>query len=159
MALRPPPAAVAHLQAQRPRWPTAPERWHLTLAFLGEVDDVPAVDQELARRLAGFPALSLRLRGSGTFRGGPVWVGVDGEVPVLQRLAATVGSAARAAGVALERRAYRPHLTVGRRGHPDPRSLASYDGPEWVAREVELVRSDLGRTVTHTVVERYPLVG
>lgn len=159
MALRPPPAAVAHLQAQRPRWPTAPERWHLTLAFLGEVDDVQAVDQELARRLTGVPAFTLRLRGSGTFRGGPVWVGVEGELPVLQRLAATVGSAARAAGVALERRAYRPHLTVGRRGHPDPRSLMSYEGPEWVAREVELVRSDLGRTVTHAVVERYPLVG
>jgi 2'-5' RNA ligase len=159
VALRPPPSAVAHLRAQRPRWPTAPERWHLTLAFLGDVDDVAAVDRQLADRLEGFPTFPLRLRGSGTFRGGPVWVGVDGDVPALQRLAATVGSAARAAGVALERRAYRPHLTVGRRGHPDPRSLASYEGPSWRAREVELVRSDLGRTVTHTVLERYPLEG
>jgi 2'-5' RNA ligase len=159
VALRPPPSAIAHLQVQRPRWPIAPERWHLTLAFLGEVDDVAAVDQQLASRLEGFPSFSLRLRGCGTFRGGPVWVGVAGDVPVLERLAATVGSAARAAGVALERRPYRPHLTVGRRGHPDPRSLASYEGPQWRAQEVELVRSDLGRTVTHTVLERYPLGG
>ncbi len=54
----------------------------------------------------------------------------------------------------LEERRYRPHLTVGRL---DPALLSGYRGPTWTAREVELVRSDLGRPVVHTVLARYPL--
>lgn len=158
VALRPPPDALAHLQAQRSRWPTAPERWHITLAFLGEVGGAQEVDVELRARLEGRPTFSLALEGSGSFgRGGPVWVGVAGDVDRLADLASHVGAAARAAGVDLERRRYRPHLTVGRKGQPTPASLAAYRGPSWTAAEVELVRSDVGRTVAHTVLERYRL--
>lgn len=158
VALRPPPAAVEDLRARRPRWPSAPERWHVTLAFLGDSGDPGEVDARLRERLTGAAAFELRLEGSGTFgRNGPVWVGVGGDVDALRDLAAAVGRAAGDAGVVLERRAYRPHLTVGKRGHPSPASLAAYRGPAWRAEEVELVRSDLGRTVVHTVLERYPL--
>ena len=59
------------------------------------------------------------------------------------------------AAVQLEDRPYRPHLTVGRR--VDRAALADYRGPTWTASEVELVRSDLGREVRHTVLERYAL--
>lgn len=59
--------------------------------------------------------------------------------------------------MALEARRYRPHLTVGRRGPPDPAQLASYTGPDWTAGGVELVRSTLGRTVLHDVLERFLL--
>lgn len=158
VALRPPPHAVEDLRALRPRWPSPPERWHVTLAFLGDVDGPEAVDEQLRERLAGAAGFALRLEGSGTFgRNGPVWVGVGGDVGALRGLATEVARAAGAAGVALERRAFRPHLTVGRRGHPSCTSLAGYRGPTWRADEVELVRSDLGRTVVHTVLERYRL--
>ena len=158
MALRPPREAVADLRAHLTRWPTPPERWHVTLAFLGDVAGPQDVSGALARQLAGTSAFDLRLEGSGTFgRNGPVWVGVAGDVPALHDLAADVREAATAAGVVLERRAYRPHLTVGKRGNPQPARLADYRGPTWRAQEVELVRSDLGRTVVHTVLERYPL--
>lgn len=156
VALRPSPEAVADLRARRPRWPSAPERWHVTLAFLGEVGGPDEVHAQLGRVSA--PGFDLHLEGSGTFgRTGPVWVGVGGDIEALRGLQAEVVRAVRAAGVELERKAYRPHLTVGRRGHPDPAGLAAYRGPSWRASEVELVRSDLGRTVTHTVLERYPL--
>jgi 2'-5' RNA ligase len=158
VAVRPPPEALADLEAQLPRWPSVPERWHLTLAFLGELRAPDDVHGELSRRLAGRPALDLRLEGSGSFgRGGPVWVGLGGQVDALHELAAEVATAVRACGVPLERRPYRPHLTVGKRGHPSPAALAGYRGPSWTAREVELVRSDVGRSVVHTVLERYPL--
>jgi 2'-5' RNA ligase len=158
VALRPPPEAIGDLRARLPRWPSAPDRWHLTLAFLGELAGPEQVQDELAVRVAGSPAFDLRLEGSGTFgRNGPVWVGVTGDTDALHDLAVHVAAAARAAGVHLERRTYTPHLTVGKRGHPNPATLAGYRGPTWTAREVELVRSDLGRTVTHTVLERYPL--
>jgi 2'-5' RNA ligase len=157
VALRPPPEAVADLRAQLPRWPTAPDRWHITLAFLGEVADPAPVEAELRNRLTRIPPFVLSLAGSGAFGGGHVWVGVGGEVQRLHDLAGRVAAAARAAGVDVERRPYRPHLTVGRRRQPDPRRLADYRGPDWRADEVELVRSDLGRTVVHTVLERYRL--
>jgi 2'-5' RNA ligase len=157
VSLRPPAEALADLRAGAERWPSPPERWHVTLAFLGDAKPEP-VHEALRRRLAGAPGFDLQLAGSGSFgRNGPVWVGIGGDVPALRALAAEVAAAAREAGVALERRAYRPHLTVGKRGHPDPARLTSYRGPVWRAQEVELVRSDLGRDVVHTVLQRYPL--
>lgn len=157
VSLRPPADAVADLRARQPSWSSDPGQWHVTLAFLGEAEKEP-VDAALRTGLAGQPGLELRLEGSGAFgRNGPVWVGVGGDLPALHDLASTVATAAREAGLQLERRTYRPHLTVGKRGHPNPALLASYRGPAWQAREVELVRSDLGRRAVHTVLERYPL--
>ena len=160
LAVRPPAAALAHLAARVAGPPTEVERWHVTLAFLGEVDDPPALSAPLARVCAPRPPLVLRLAGSGAFgRGGPVWVGVDGDVTGLTALAGALADACRAHGIDVERRPYRPHLTVGRRGRPDPRSLAGYTGPAWTARSVELVVSRLGRTVRHEVVQALPLSG
>lgn len=160
MALRPPPAAVQHLAAAFPRPPAGVERWHLTLAFLGEVVDVEPLCAPLADAAASCAALELRLAGSGEFgRSRAVWVGLDGDVAGLQALAAGVAAACRAAGVALEDRRYRPHLTIGRRPAADPAPLAAYAGPPWTAHEVELVRSHLGRPVRHEVLDRFPLGG
>ena len=150
--------AVEHLRAVLPRWPSAPERWHLTLAFLGEVDDAAPPPGPLEPACAGTGPLALSLAGAWTFgRGGPVWVGVAGDTGRLAELAGRVAAACRGAGVDVERRPYRPHLTVGRRGHPDPAPLTAYAGPAWTADEVELVRSHLGRTVEHQVLERFSL--
>lgn len=158
VSLRPPAHAVADLRAQLPRWPTPTDRWHVTLAFIGDAGDPDLVHPALERSLAGSPAFDLRLQGSGAFgRNGPVWVGVDGDLSALHALAGTVAAAARSSGIELEQRTYHPHVTVGKRGNPSPGALASYAGPTWRAHEVELVRSDLGRTVVHTVLERYPL--
>lgn len=157
VSLRPPPEAVADLRPQAVRWPTPPDRWHVTLAFLGDADPAP-LHAALSEQLTRAAAFALRLEGSGAFgRNGPVWVGLGGDVEALHQLAREVGVAVRRAGVELEQRTYRPHLTVGKSGHPDPALLATYRGPDWRAHEVELVRSDLGRTVTHTVLARYPL--
>ena len=160
VAVRPPAAALAHLHEQRVRWPSDPARWHLTLAFLGEVDDPGRLVPPLAAVCSRTGALRLRLAGSGRFgRAGPVWVGVDGDVGALAALAGEGARACRGHGVEVERRPYRPHLTVGRGGVPDPRSLAAYAGPAWTASEVEVVVSSLGRTVRHEVVARLPLRG
>ena len=160
VAVRPPQAAVEHLRAVLPAWPSAPQRWHLTLAFLGDIADPAALVPALAEVCAGHAPLDLRLAGSGAFgRGGPVWVGVDGDRAGLTALAGAVAQACRDAGVEVERRPYRPHLTVGRRGRPDPALLAAYAGPSWTASEVELVASRLGPPVEHRVLERFPLSG
>lgn len=154
LCVRPPPEAVASLLTALPagRWPS--ERWHVTLAFLGEVDASGPVQTALQQVVS--PPLALALEGSGRF-GRTTWVGVGGDTAGLHRLAGQVRRACEAAGLELERRPYRPHLTLGR-PHP-PAALAAYAGPSWTATEVELVRSHLGREVRHEVVSRHPLLG
>jgi len=158
VAVRPPAEAVEHLRAALGRSATAPERWHVTLAFLGEVAEPRRLAAPLDAVCAGTPAFALRLAGSGSFgRGGPVWVGVEGDVLDLTALAGDVARACRRAGADAEKRPYQPHLTVGRRGRPNPSALSSYAGPVWSVDHVELVVSHLGRTVEHEVVERLAL--
>jgi RNA 2',3'-cyclic 3'-phosphodiesterase len=159
VAVTPPPDAVAQLwsaaagvRAAQPglRW-TAPEQWHLTLAFLGEVDDGPRQDltERLGRAAARHGPMTLALRGAGRFGDRVLWTRVDGDVERLRGLAASVRAAARRARVPVEDRPYRPHLTLARsRGAADLRpavdALAGYAGTPWAASELHLVRSYLG---------------
>jgi 2'-5' RNA ligase len=92
------------------------EQLHLTLAFLGEqpVDRVEAAHEALEAVAA--PAFDLRLTGLGVFderRPRVVWAGVAEDGP-LRGLRARVLSALRGAGLAVERRRFRPHVTLAR---------------------------------------------
>lgn len=161
MSLRLPVDVRQHLQAAAAGLRTTrAEQWHVTLAFLGEVADPEPLHEPLRRAAAGSPPLELRLQGSGVFRGpGALYARLAGDVDGLHQLAADVQAACRDAGVHLEPRPYRPHVTVARRLPADPGLLAHYAGPTWQAREVELVRSTLGARAEHEVLERYPLAG
>src|SRR3954451_4137040 len=84
------------------RW-APPERWHLTLAFLGDdvaEDVLPDLERRLARAASRHELGTLRLSGAGRFGGRVVWTGVDGDVAGLKALAASVTAAARRAGLA-----------------------------------------------------------
>jgi len=165
----PPDPALDHLGGSlarlRDRLPEQdhPPRWvgrdaqHVTLAFFGDVPagQVPALTAAVGEAV-GAPSVHLRLAGAGTFpeRGAPrvLWVGVDGDVDTLAGLAGAAADAARAVGVPLDRRPYRPHLTVGRwsasSAPPSGRSLVGalgrYTGPHFVAGSVVLMRSHHG---------------
>lgn len=95
------------------------ENLHLTLKFLGEVPEgqiaditeaLRAVAQATApfeftvRRAGGFPDLR---------RPRVLWVGVD-EVPTLMKLQRMVEAGMEQLGFPPERRAYHPHITIGR---------------------------------------------
>ncbi|MGI9062871.1 MAG: RNA 2',3'-cyclic phosphodiesterase [Pseudonocardiaceae bacterium] len=147
-----PDAAVAHLTAALPgRWPEGvrvvpPAQWHVTLHFHGDEAEPDACARGLAD-VGALAAPALRLAGSGVF-GATLWVGVDGAVTAL------------AAAAGADPDGFRPHVTVARwRGGRAPAALpADYRGPEWTAREVVLVASDLTPEGPHyTVVERAPL--
>lgn len=98
------------------RWVPA-EQIHLTLAFLGEVDDKTA--ELLARELEQIEASTFKLSFSGTGcfpnRHHPhvVWVGVKPD-PALTRLAAKVHTAVLACGIPQEERPFSPHITLAR---------------------------------------------
>lgn len=164
VGLWPSPQAVAHLAAalggtDRPadpalRWQPA-QRWHITVAFLGQADPVRA-GRRLDRLTLPEPG-ELRLAGSGRF--GPiVWVGVeqDGWLPAL---AESVQRTLRVADGP-----YRPHLTVARGRGADAvgaarraaPALAGYRGPLWTPGELTLVRSRTGPRPAYEVIAAWP---
>jgi 2'-5' RNA ligase len=96
------------------RWRTA-EQLHVTLAFYGEVDERRADD--LAAELARVPggAFHIELKGVGAFgdahRSHTLWAGVEPNER-LTVLAGRCRSAAERAGIRMEPRVYRPHVTL-----------------------------------------------
>jgi 2'-5' RNA ligase len=178
VALWPPPDAVAELlaavdelRAEHPHlhW-AAPEQWHLTLAFLGEVPDDrrPDLDERLARAATRYPPLALRFAGGGRFGARVLFTRVDGDREPLIRLTGSVAAAARRSRIAVDDRTYRPHLTLARsRGADDLRPLAArlepFTGGSWTATHVDLVESRLGRRAGQKAhyqkVASWPLAG
>lgn len=162
-AVQPPAEAVEHLDdavcAARVAHPdlqwVPSERWHLTVAFYGEVaeGEVARLRRRIGRAARAAGPLNLRFVSSGRFGDRVLWVGVAGDRAGLRSLAR---------GVALDQKPYRPHLTVARvRRGGDPRAaaqaLSAYDGPGWTAGEVLLVRSHLGPKPRHEPVGAWAL--
>ena len=141
-----------------------PSRWHLTLAFLGEVADsrLDELTRRLARASARHPGPELHLDGAGRFGGRVLWARVvDGPPGGLARLAAAASAAARRSGIPQEERTYRPHLTLGRTQSavdlgPMVGALAGTHSRPWTVTEVLLVRSRLGPRPEHTTVAAFP---
>jgi 2'-5' RNA ligase len=154
-----PPDARAHLAAALSGLRlTDVGQWHVTLVFLGELPSERPLLPALGAVTVRTPPLRLHVEGGGVFHGpGVLWAGLGGDVAGLRRLATGLREACRASGVDLQDRPYRPHVTVARRA--DAGRLTGYTGPAWTATEVEVVRSTLGATARHEVLDRLPLVG
>ncbi|KQX59357.1 MULTISPECIES: RNA 2',3'-cyclic phosphodiesterase [unclassified Streptomyces] len=149
------------------RWTSRPG-WHLTLAFMGEVEEevLPELGVRLARAAHRTPPFPLRLHGGGHFGRRALWTGVAGDLDELRLLAERADAAARRSGVPMEEhRRYQAHLTLGRaRGegvdlHPFLDELAGFEGARWEAGELALVRSDLPVSGVRGEQPRYETVG
>jgi RNA 2',3'-cyclic 3'-phosphodiesterase len=112
-------AASAKLAPQsRITWVTA-ERLHITIRFIGHVDDtrVDGIRAVLAPPLALDP-FNLTIAGVGTFppKGPPrvVWAGLGGGRDQLVAIEPAVSERLARAGVPHEDRPYNPHLTLAR---------------------------------------------
>ncbi|MEA5363723.1 2'-5' RNA ligase family protein [Amycolatopsis sp., V23-08] len=115
-----------------------PERWHVTLAYYGR-DDLGTRAAWLAGRLAGRPAVDVRLEKAATFPG-VLWLTAAG--PELTPLA-------HAAGAGAEPRPYVAHLTLARFPREEPElarrwtaQLAGFTSRSWRAAEVALMTSE-----------------
>ena len=93
---------------------TRPENLHLTLAFIGETDRLDAAIRAVSSLTQ--PSFAVKLREIGRF-GDLYWVGVE-ENSALNSLQKQVSSALRTEGFTLEKRAFRPHLTLCRQYRP-----------------------------------------
>jgi 2'-5' RNA ligase len=96
-----------------------PRNLHLTLHFLGEIDDArwPALRDAVAPPLdGGAPRLALGRWGTFPPRGPSrvIWMGVTSGAEGLAAAHAELGARLRAIGLAPEARPFSAHLTVGR---------------------------------------------
>ncbi|MBN2361889.1 MAG: RNA 2',3'-cyclic phosphodiesterase [Deltaproteobacteria bacterium] len=103
----------------RVRW-TRNEGRHVTLAFLGQVDDsrVAELGQLVAAVAARHQPLAVKVGGMGAFpntrRARVLWVGVADASGALERLAADLQQSLRSVGYELDEREFRGHVTLGR---------------------------------------------
>jgi len=110
------------------RW-VPPDKLHLTLHFLGEVDSarLPALRAALAAPLM-LRAFDLSLGAPGVFPlSGParvVWLDVAAGAGELSALHAELGARLREHRFELEQRSFAPHLTLARLKSPPPTDLA-----------------------------------
>ena len=158
----------------RPAWPelrwTGRDAWHLTLAFLGEVDEaiIARLAVRLERAARRHLSLPLSLSGAGAFpvanRARVLWTGIEGDRRGLGHLADSAAAGARRAGAppAGGGRGYQPHLTLARcRAPADVHSLVgtlgSFAGTPWVATEIHLIHSRLGAHPRYEVIGTWPL--
>jgi len=151
------------------RW-IRPEGIHLTLRFLGEVDEAQEHSARSAWRdaVASVSRFHVRLTGLGRFpeRGGArvLWAGLEETEPggALTTLAATLETVARELGWPPETRGFHPHLTLARRARgartvETPTAPAGTGAVGWV-REVILFQSRLQRRgASYTALDSFPL--
>jgi 2'-5' RNA ligase len=117
---------------------------HMTLVFVGNVAADRAGALACIVRNLRAPAFDLRLDRLGHFAGARVaWAGCGAVPQALKALQAALESAVREAGFAVERRAFRPHVTLARDVRA-PLSPGDWPAIDWTAREVVLARSDPG---------------
>lgn len=161
--------ALAHLRTDIPgaRW-VPPEQIHLTLAFLGDVEETVA--ERLKGELSHIRILpfKLRLAGTGCFpdrrRPRVLWVGLEPE-PRLHDLAAAVHAALLACGIPQEERPFSPHITLARLKLPASREVPLFLSqephrtlPPFPVHEFILFQSRLTSAgAVHSPIRRFPL--
>ena len=171
-------SALASLQAElreragvQLRWVRA-EGIHLTLKFLGEIDEsrLDQIESALAGSVESF-VIRVRLAKLGGFGGGRlrvIWVGVEGDLDELRQLARVVERALAPVGFEEESRPFRPHLTLARvpdrLGNDQRRGLSelvsAFEVPAMPGArlsQLSLIRSVLGPGgARHQTISRCP---
>lgn len=149
------------------RW-VEPDNLHITLRFIGEVDEDVAEDIDEHLTTIAAPAFDLSIGGLGRFgdrRGARIlWVGVEPQ-PALVHLRDKVESACVRAGLEPDGRKYRPHVTLARFRDPGGQRVdqvvaanTDWQAGTFRARSFILFSSHLGRSGAHYRAEaEYPL--
>ena len=141
-----------------------PSNFHVTYAFLGEVDETgaAAVAKSMAHRLEGVKAFNLASGGFGVFpsarRPAVLWVGIGEGAGQLRGIAGKIVEALSDCGLAFEDR-FEPHITIGRIKRPLPdnflRRAGNYSiSGRAVSRLVSVELMESGQTADGPVYRR-----
>ena len=113
---------------QGARW-VPPENYHLTLRFIGEVENWRADEVDEALSAIRCRTFDLSLRGVGTFeKAGKIqalWIGVE-KNEGLTHLQSKVETALQRVGLEPERRRFAPHVTLARTDRAAPDKLIQF---------------------------------
>ena len=139
----------------------APERWHVTVAFLGDValSRLELAAEAMRGGAAETAAFELRFADGGTFGRGTstvLWAGVGGDVAALRAISLGVRNRLQWARLPYDNKPLQPHLTIARPGiklqaaalAADTAVLGGYAGPLWPVEEVHLMLSEMVKTET-----------
>lgn len=163
--------ALGRLRTDVPgaRW-VPPEQLHLTLAFLGEVEEETAGKLGERLSLIHTPPFQLNFSGTGCFpnrhRPRVLWAGLEPH-PRLMHLAAGVHGAVLACGIPQEERPFSPHITLARLKFPAAREVDAFldmsqkpELPPFPVREITLFQSRLTpQGAVHIPVRTFPMAG
>lgn len=145
-----------------------PDQLHLTLAFLGERPDAEVEAAHEALEGLSFVPFALQLSGLDVFeprKPEVLWAGIKDDA-ALRALQTRVLSALHGAGLPLERRRFRPHVTLARFGPMSPADherlarflgrWSSFPSPPFTVSGFGLWRSMLRRDgAVHEELARY----
>ncbi len=98
------------------------EQLHLTLRFLGDIDDglVEGIERVIASAVRGVAPFPLHFEGVGAFpnprRARVVWIGLRGAEPLVE-MSHIIERGVADLGFSPEKRPFRPHATVARVKH------------------------------------------
>jgi len=133
------------------RW-VDPGNFHLTLRFIGEVDEGVASDIDAVLARIEQPRFDVTLAGLGQFGTRMLWVGVERNPPLAQ-LQAKIESTLQRLGLAPEGRRFTPHVSLARLKPPLGPKLRSFlvehalfRAPAFEVREFALVASYLSKS-------------
>lgn len=143
----------------------APDLAHITLHFLGATppEQAELISLSLQQTLRNQRAAQLSTAELGVFPGirkpRVLWLGLTGETQILDTIHSITGDTLRRLGIEVEKRALRPHITLGRlrseqTGNAGERFQQAIDSSEvrsilaqgpvaFQAREIHLMRSHL----------------
>ncbi len=164
-ALTPPPElaqafnhmAVSDLQDCRGR-PLRPDQIHLTLRFIGPVDNHTTACLSQAAESISLPRFELRFDILGYWSRPRVVWSMPSQIPAtLSTLAAELEQICVHCGLAPEKRAYVPHLTLLRNARQGP-AIVTMSAQPWPVETFALIRSEtLPQGAVYTELQRWPL--
>jgi 2'-5' RNA ligase len=148
---------------------------HLTLVFLGDVrrEELDAIRQEVSRTCSDFGPFHVSIKAAGVFpnprRPNVMWAGIEGDLERMALFRDALEACLLPFGVKQEKRAFRPHLTLGRfrkgaRGDAGlVRFLTEHEtlvSPVCRLDELILFKSDLKPSgAVYTRLQAWPLMG
>jgi 2'-5' RNA ligase len=156
------------LKGERMKW-VSTVQLHFTLDFLGDTspEQVDLTGQMLKRIVPGYDAPTVLYRGLGVFRNvrdpRVLWIGLEID-PILMKLKAELDRELRNLGFWIEKREFRPHLTLARIKKMQNREALQallndyrdYFYQESIIRKLVFYQSVLGREgPTYKVIENY----
>jgi 2'-5' RNA ligase len=160
-ALWPPADVRAALVTERAALPARPGRLshaldlHLTLVFIGAVDDAlrPCIESAAEDVIAD--PFELRLDAVGDWPRSRIWFARPTETPpMLFNLVSQLEHHCLVCGLQQERRPYRPHVTLARKAPPlMPHAIDI----SWPVADFVLAASKAGRTPSYQILRSWPL--